>query len=152
MADEDLDPQRLRAITSEMVEVITSPAYVEAMRVMKSTSAEKRLSEAMRRLTPEALREQGVKLPENMRISSRYFEPGFKPVEVGESCGERNLLRELYEHDPAIIDIIGSLRIKNKDLYQDLTNRLSPDDISPFAFCACACGGAATACGGAGAG
>ncbi|MBK5912434.1 hypothetical protein CCR85_13155 [Rhodothalassium salexigens] len=153
MPQDDLDPERLKAITSQMVEAITSPAYVEAMRKVKAASNDKRLDEAMRRLTPKALREQGVRLPEDMRISSRYFEEGFKPIEVGEPAGKRNLLAELHAAEPEMFDLIGRLRDRKPDLYQELTERLSVEDaISPLALCGCACGGAATACGGAGAG
>jgi len=152
VAREDLDPDRLKSITSDMVEALTSPAYVEAMRVLKSTSNEKRLSEAMRRLNPDALRAEGVKLPEGMRISSRYFEPAFKPIELSDEPKKRNYLKDLYDTDPELVDRLGGLRGKNPALFEELADKLSGGDISPLAFCACACGGAAVACGGLGAG
>lgn len=153
MADQELDSKHLRDITSKMVDAITSPAYVEAMRAVKSAPQGKRLDEALRRLTPEALRSQGVPLPEGMRISSRYFEASFAPVEVGEPGGQRNLLKELHGVEPDVINALERLREKNPSLFDDLRSRLSPGDlISPVALCGCACGGAATVCGGAGGG
>jgi len=150
---DDLDPDRLKAITDQMVEAITSPPYVEAMRVVKSVEGDRRLEEAMRRLTPSALKEQGVPLPEGMRISSRYFEEGFKPIEVGEVSGQRNLLTELYAADPEVVTSINRLRRVNLDLYKDVIELLNPKDaIGLVALCGCACGGAATVCGGAGGG
>ena len=87
---DDLNAERLRQVTSQMVDALTSPAYVEAMRAVKSAPEGQRLEEAMRRLTPDALKAQGVPLPAGMRISSRYFEQGSNPLELELSDG-RNL-------------------------------------------------------------
>lgn len=153
MADEELDPERLTEITNQMVEAITSPPYVEAMRAVKAAEGSQRLEEAMERLTPDALRKQGVKLPEDMRISSRFFEAGFKPVELGEPIGTRNLLTELRVTDPEAFRRINKIRVINPHLHEELIHRLIPDErLSPVALCGCACGGAATVCGGAGGG
>lgn len=76
----------LRKTTDDMIDALTSPAYVEAMRKLRAAPDDKRLDEATRRLSPDGLRELGVPIPEGMRISSRYFEPGFaEPVELGDS-------------------------------------------------------------------
>lgn len=152
MTTEDFDSERLKALTDQMVDAITSPPYVEAMRAVKAADGSRRLDEAMRRLTPDALRDQGVKLPDDMRISSRYFEEGFKPLEVGEVAGERNLLTELHAADPELINTIGGLRAENRPLYEEVIQRLTPRGLGPLALCGCACGGAAGVCAGSGGG
>jgi hypothetical protein len=79
------DVARLREMTDRMIEALTSPPYVEAMRAVRASPEDDRLAEAERRLSPDALRDLGVPIPEGMRISSRYFEKGLpEPVEVGD--------------------------------------------------------------------
>jgi hypothetical protein len=121
MANE-IDPKRLTKITADMIAAITSPAYVEAMNTLKKTPMEKRLAVATKLLTPDALRKKGVKLPEGMRISSRYFEPG----------------------KPAVIQVT--------DHGAFLATGIQGGDLGPMGAWGCACGGAATVCGGAGGG
>lgn len=153
MPESDISREHLKEITTQMVEAITSPAYVEAMRAVKSAPEGKRLEEAMRRLTPEALRAQGVPLPQGMRISSRYFEKGFTPIEVGVPSEKRNLLADLHAVEPQIITLLDGIRTRSPDLFDELKRRLAPDEFAaPAAACGCACGGAATVCGGAGGG
>lgn len=147
--EDRLDSDHLRDITSQMVEAITSPAYVEAMRAVKSAPDDKRLEEALRRLTPEALRAQGVPLPTGMRISSRYFEEGINPIEVGDPAGGPNLLKELNDREPGIFD---RLRRRDPDFFDQFVGVLQPDKFGPLALCGCAGGGAATVCGCAGGG
>jgi len=115
----DVDPVKLQKITADMIAAITSPAYVQAMKTMKSTPLDKRLSVASQILTPAALKASGVPLPEGMRISSRYFEPGNPAVITADDHGS----------------IIGSRNINET-----------------AGAWGCACGGAATACAGAGGG
>jgi hypothetical protein len=127
MADE-LDVNTLREITDQMIAAITHPAYVEAMREIKATAQDKRLAEAKTRLTPDALRKLGVPLPVDMRISSRYFEPGLPaPLEVGDYLPVGTDLASLSAKLP----------------------RMS-DEERLLATSGCACGGAGTVCGGAG--
>lgn len=154
MADELLSAEHLREVTSKMIDAITSPAYVDAMRAVKSAPEDKRLDEALRRLTPDALRAQGVPLPPGMRISSRYFEPGLPPLEVGDMPGgQPNLLKGLNDLDPGFLD-----RIRKKDVrfFTNFTDFLQrsrwEEETGPVAFCGCAGGGAATVCGCAGGG
>lgn len=103
----------------------------------------------MRRLTPDALRAQGVPLPAGMRISSRYFEKGLRPFEVGEYQDGRNMLKELDEREPGILD---RLRKRDPEFFERFVGVVQPDTISPLALCGCAGGGAATVCGCAGGG
>lgn len=114
----EIDPVKLKQLTDEMIAAISHPAYVAAMNKMKKTPMDQRLSVASKILTPAALKAKGVLLPEGMRISSRYFEPG----------------------DPTVITI------------DDFGARIARHDPGATAAWACACGGAATVCGGAGGG
>jgi hypothetical protein len=114
----EVDPTKLKKITDEMIEAISHPAYVAAMNTMKKTPMDQRLSVASKILTPDALKAKGVPLPDGMRISSRYFEPG----------------------NPVVINI------------DELGARIAGPDVGPMGAWACACGGAATVCGGAGGG
>jgi hypothetical protein len=114
----EIDPVRLQKITGEMIAAISHPAYVAAMNTMKNTPMDKRLSVASKILTPAALKAKGVPLPDGMRISSRYFEPG----------------------NPTVINI------------DEHGATIAGPNIGPIAAWGCACGGAATACGGAGGG
>jgi hypothetical protein len=115
----DLDPDHLQKVTAEMIETITSPAFVEAMRKMKAAPADQKLSEGARLLNPDTLRKAGVPLPDGMRITSRYFEPGSEAIDV-------NAHGAFLATDPA-----------------------NPLRLAAQAG-VCACGGAATVCGGAG--
>src|SRR4051794_41098048 len=81
MADE-FDVKKLQKITDGMIAAISSPAFVDAMKKLKATPAEKRLEKGAALLSPEALRKKGVKLPAGMRISSRYFEEGLPIINV----------------------------------------------------------------------
>jgi hypothetical protein len=114
----EVDAVKLKQITNEMIDAISHPAYVAAMNTMKITPMDERLSVASKILTPAALKAKGVPLPEGMRISSRYFEPG----------------------NPIVIKI------------DELGARIARSDVGPVAAWGCACGGAATVCGGAGGG
>jgi hypothetical protein len=114
----EIDPGKLKQLTDEMITAISHPAFVAAMNKMKKTPMDQRLSVASKILTPAALKAKGVPLPEGMRISSRYFEPGI----------------------PTVIKI------------DELGARVARHDPGPVAAWGCACGGAATVCGGAGGG
>jgi hypothetical protein len=122
--DKSLDKDRLRKVTDGMIEAITSPQFVEAMRTMKSTPPEKRLEAGAKLLSPDVLRSKGVPLPAGMRITSRYFETGKPTIEVS---------------DP---DQPGG---------KPIVSSTPPSSASgPVTLGACACGGAGTVCGGAG--
>ncbi len=69
------DVARLRKITDDMINAITSPPFVEAMRKLREAAPGARLSEGAKLLSVESLRAAGVPLPKDMLISSRYFEP-----------------------------------------------------------------------------
>jgi len=120
----ELDPKKLKAMTNTIIATISHPSFIKAMKEMKATPQSKRLRLAEKILTKRALIRSGIKLPRGMRVTSRYFEPG----------------------SPKIIEVIGSVA----KLHANKTDLLVP--IGPMGAWACACGGAATVCGGAGGG
>lgn len=76
MTTELIDPKKVRAEMEEMITMITEPAFVRAMKEMKETPVSKRRELGKRTLTVDALKAQGVKIPDGMRLTTRYFEPG----------------------------------------------------------------------------
>lgn len=122
--DSEFDVERLRKITDDMITAITDPAFVEAMRTLRKAPFEKRLKYGAELLNPEKLRAQGVPLPKDMRITSRYFEPGQPGViEITDIPGV----------DPRKATSIGLF-----------------DNLGPLSAGGCACAGGLTFCGGAG--
>jgi len=149
---------RLRDETQAIIDALTSPAYVAALKAVKEAPTKQRLQEAAKRLTPEALRAEGVPLPKGMRISSRYFESDMpKPLEFGDlPDGKENPLNKLATTNPGLLD---DLRINNPPalsaLLSDTNANLAAAASLPQAkIGGCTCGGVnfhnGTACGGAG--
>ncbi len=160
---DDAVTAHLRDETQKIIDAMISPAYVAALRAVKAAPLEKRLQEASKRLTPDALRKQGVKLPENMRISSRYFESGMpQPLSLGDSAseGKANVLVELLKKNPELLDELRANNLPAFDalLMSDESMAGGGDDLTMAAFGGCTCGGThipippftSTACGGAG--
>jgi hypothetical protein len=141
----DTDPLnaiQLQKITAEMIAAISSAPFVMAMRQLKSTPKSERLDLAAEILTPDALRHQGVPLPENMRITSRYFERG-NPSTIGTpNIIEANDYGAFLTTGANPLDPVAA----------GLAPVLSTTNRGRRTTCACACGGAGTVCGGAGGG
>jgi hypothetical protein len=146
---EELSPIRLREITNRMVDAVTSPQFIEAMRAVRAAPEDRRLVEASRRLAPDALRAAGVPLPNGVRISSRYFEQGREPVECGDwPDGRANVLNFLNEVQPGLMD---RLRTEAPEVFRQLS---APATISgsagptarPVAGCCGAGGGSVCGC------
>jgi len=119
---DDIDVKQLKKITDELIAAISSPPFVAAMKKIKQTPMDKRLAYASRHLTPAVLARAGVKLPKGMRVTSRYFEPGSPDI------------IEVTDHGASL------LRVSTMP------------GVGAAGAWACACGGAATVCGGAGGG
>ena len=137
----ELDPEQIRRDITEMLEAIAHPAFVEAVRAVNSAPIEQRLVEGSRLLNPQALRERGVPFPENVRISSRYFEEGLPhPIEFGDLPGGRpNLVNAINAAEPGFLD---RLRVQNPDMFREY---VAPPPGPEIAAC---CGvGAGTVCG-----
>jgi hypothetical protein len=159
---DDAATAHLRDETQKIIEAMTAPAYVAALRAVKATPIEKRLLEASKRLTPDALRKQGVKLPDNMRISSRYFESGFpRPLDLGDMAdGKPNPLSVLISKNPGLLDDLraNNLPAFNALISNDGSTGGGVDDMTAARLGGCTCGGTSipippftsTACAGAG--
>lgn len=155
-----LDAEFLRKTTDELIEALTSPAYIEAVRAVRVAPEDKRMLEASKRLTPEALRALGVPLPAGMRISSRYFETGFPDsidVELGDAPeGGVNLINALNKAKPGLLD---DLRANNAEIFKTLISPQETTGPQTPRIGYCNCGGhdfsgplvSGTVCGGAGA-
>jgi hypothetical protein len=140
-----LDPEQLRRETGRMIDALTDPRYVAAVRAVRAAPDDERLAEATRQLSSEGLRKLGVPIPEGMRLSSRYFEPGLPgEIELGDSpAGERNMISTLNEAAPGLLD---RLRVNEPDLFKALAvsdDRMmtAEGDLEPLGIMHCACGG-----------
>ena len=118
---EELDPATMKLKSDEMINIITHPGFVDAMRQVRAMPVEQRLEAGKTYLAPDALRAAGVPIPPEMRVSSRYFDDEVKtPIMVGDMPKE----------------ILG------------MTGELGFDPT--VAVGGCACGGGLSFCGGAG--
>lgn len=155
----DEDKVRLRNETQAIIDALTDPAYVAALRAVKEAPTEKRLLEATKRLTPDALRQAGVKLPEGMRISSRYFEKDLpRPLELGDlPDGKPNPLAKLITSNPGLLDDLRANNPTALTAFSDNNGTTgSMADLPTARIGGCHCGGGSvpviggTACGGGG--
>ena len=74
-AKEQLDRARLIRITGEVIETITSPEFVERMRQARAAADEGAgMNAAAELLSLEGLRNAGVEIPADFRLTSRVFE------------------------------------------------------------------------------
>lgn len=70
-----LDRERLVKITSNVIETITAPEFIERMRVARDEAADGAGMEKVgEMLTIEGLRKAGADIPEDFRLTSRVFE------------------------------------------------------------------------------
>ncbi len=124
MAEELIDAVKVRQEMDAMVDMITHPAFVAAMKNMKASPVSKRREIGKETLTVDALRAQGVTIPRGMRLTTRYFEPGRPGFLEVDAAG-----------------VIKAGRIPKFDV-GDLGGTVQ--------WGGCACGGGLTFCGGAG--
>ena len=155
----ELTREALESETRGVLAAITHPKFIERMQRFRAKSGDDRIDYAEENLIPRVLIDQGVPLPDNMRVSSRVFEevlpipPEYADYPEGERIIElvRNyqpkLLKQLRETNPIIWEDLQSV-INLPNEHTTLTDT-SPN---PSGACGCACGGAATVCGGAGGG
>ncbi|MFE4023243.1 hypothetical protein ACFXPZ_38600 [Streptomyces sp. NPDC059101] len=144
MRTEELQAEKIREITQQIVDIVTSPQFVEAVRAVSSAPEDQRLLEGSRRLSPQALRQQGIELPDGMRMSSRYFEEGLlpSPVEYGDGPdGTLNITNSLNADEPGALD---RLRVHDPKLFRKLLDLTDKEYLNfsrhPgfFGFCSCA--------------
>jgi hypothetical protein len=134
----ELDEEELRNRTDDMVEIVSSEAYLRQLEKVHEAPDEQKMVAASRYLTPEALREAGIDLPGDARISSRYFEPGLE-VDVGDAQEGENVINVLNERYPGLLD---RLRRENPGLFKEITKDENGvfgrgSDIGPLALCYC---------------
>jgi hypothetical protein len=137
----DFDPAQLREFGRQIVELVSSPEFMEHVQHVFETDESSRLSEAASRLTPAALREAGLPVPEFTRITSRYFEedPADEVVFTDTEAGT-DILQVLHDARPGILDDI-------RDVDDELWKRLKQAELPRGRFdpaaglCVCAGGG-----------
>jgi hypothetical protein len=112
----------------EMLDMITHPAFVAAMKQMKETPVSDRRALAKHVLAVDTLKGAGVKMPRGMRVTTRYFEPG---------------KTEALQMSP-------EGRLSTIKLPQEMVARAGKGGMVSWG--GCACGGGLTFCGGAGGG
>jgi hypothetical protein len=81
------ESQRVHQLIEQLNTAVTNPAFLQALRDVGKLPEEQRLKEAQKRLTPKALAAAGVSIPDNLRISSRYFEDPQKKVRASLELG-----------------------------------------------------------------
>lgn len=93
---DQLDRERLTRISGDVVRTITDPGFVEKMRVARMGADQGQgLDAAAELLSLEGLRNAGVDIPEDFRLTSRVFEdrsdgfriqidPGRGPIDIGD--------------------------------------------------------------------
>jgi D-alanyl-D-alanine dipeptidase len=103
-----LDRARLQKVTSDVIQTITDPAFVEKMRQARAAADKGAgVDVAANLLSIEGLREAGVDIPTDFRLTSRVFEdyeqgvrfvidsprglPGVAPVAWGGCAGAGGL-------------------------------------------------------------
>ena len=70
-----LDRERLTTITSNLIETITSPKFIERMRQFREKAgAGASFGEAADLMSLESLKAAGAQIPEDFRLTSRVFE------------------------------------------------------------------------------
>lgn len=70
-----LDRERLVTITSNLIETITSPQFIERMRQFRTKAgAGANFSDAADLMSLENLRAAGANIPDDFRLTSRVFE------------------------------------------------------------------------------
>jgi hypothetical protein len=149
MSTEDMiDRGEAEEKLDQIVKVITSEEYINQLKKVREAPPEERMQAGAKYLTPEALREAGVDVPEDLRMSSRLFDDQIgKETEFGNPDAERpNVITNIAGLDP---DYLRRLREDNPDLLDDIIDDqvVGFEETDPLAACACAggfgfCGGA----------
>jgi len=122
-----IDRKRVKKEMDALIEMITHPAFVAAMRDLKATPVAERRKLAKDVLAIETLKSAGVTVPRGMRVTTRYFEHGKTEA----------------------IQISPDGRLSTIRLPKELVGGRPGGLVS---WGGCACGGGLTFCGGAGGG
>lgn len=139
-----IESEQLRELSQEMVELVSSPEFMQHVQAVFAAEESVRFSEAANRLTPTALREAGLQVPEYTRISSRYFEEGSdREINFTDNEAGRDILQVLHEREPGILDRIVR---EDEDLWHKINKKPFFPPVNPFlpsaaGICACVGGG-----------
>jgi len=142
-----LDRESLRQSTDQILKSVTSPEFLAQLEAVRRIPRERRIEEAAKRLTPDAMRAAGISLPEGVRISSRYFEEGEDfNIELGETRGRIPVVPALTEIQPGFLD---KLRAERPDLFKQLVaHPLPAGDETSWSACVCVGAGVCVGIGG----
>ena len=70
-----LDRERLAAVTSNVIETITSPEFIEKMRAAREKASDSDgMTVVSKLLSLDGLRRAGAEIPDDFRLTSRMFE------------------------------------------------------------------------------
>ena len=127
MANDLINATKIKSEMNSMVDLITDPVFVDAMKSLKALPPSQRQKFGRENLTVSALTAKGVKFPAGMRLTTRYFEPGKPGVIEWKPNGS--------------IANLKTIKIPVKDHIG-----------GPVEWGGCACGGGLSFCGGAGGG
>ncbi len=95
-----LDRDRLLRVTSEVVETITSPEFIERMRKAREQADNGDGMDAVAKvLSIEGLRDAGAEIPKDFRLTSRVFEDKVR--------GERFEIRPTFDPNIPTMDPLG---------------------------------------------
>ncbi len=171
-----IDPEALKSETDEVLDALTSSVFIDKMVEFKAKKGVERSLFAMSNMTPSQLRKAGAEIPDHMRVSSRMFEDDsstidFIDYEYGKEIVQKlkvkrpDLWEKLEVNHPSLVTPLIELEkytLPDEDtplgIPLDETGKplidANSDDLpfDPYAAWACGCGGAATACAGAGGG
>jgi hypothetical protein len=90
--EDQLNRERLLRVTNELINAMTSPEFIEKMRLARSVSdTDSGVSAVARLLSIDGLRASGVDIPPDLRLTSRVFEDiaeGFR-LEIKSGTRER---------------------------------------------------------------
>jgi hypothetical protein len=129
----ELDRERLREISAQILKTVTSPDFLNQFEAVRNAPREQRIDEAVKRLTPDAMRSAGISLPQNIRISSRYFEAGddysIQLGDVRDTAGRTSVVPALSKLQPGLLD---KLHTQDPALLKQIVNH--PFDAG---FCTC---------------
>jgi hypothetical protein len=134
------DVDKMREMSGIVLRILTHPDFLEQVKAVKDTPPDRRLQEASRRLTPEALRKIAIDLPENVRLSSRYFDDQINgEVMFADSVAGTQISDVLRTTHPGLVD---KLQVLDPGLLEALNSRAQ--DLASSG--GCICGGFAGGC------
>jgi hypothetical protein len=134
-----LERDALKESVNELLKSVTSPEFLAQLEDVRRIPRERRIDEATKRLTPSAMRQAGIKLPDGIRISSRYFEEGDDfTIELGDVTDRIPVVPAINEIQPGFLD---KLRMERPDLFRQLVGQPYWNG-GTLSWSACACVGA----------